>query len=49
MLDAPFERFGGLCLEPQGYVDACNQGFPLSQARPDEPYRQVSRFFIGAA
>ncbi|NRB33666.1 MAG: galactose mutarotase [Rhodobacteraceae bacterium] len=48
-LTAPFRPFGGLCLEPQGYIDAVNAGFPVAIAGPDTPYRQISSFTIGAA
>lgn len=40
-LTGDFAPFSGLCLEPQGYPDAVNCGFPVSLATPDQPYRQT--------
>ena len=39
----------GVCLEPQGYPNALNAGYPLSLATPEQPYRQVLRVRIGEA
>lgn len=47
-LGAPFEKFGGLCLEPQYYPDAINHPEWASPIHgPDDPYSQktVLRFF----
>jgi aldose 1-epimerase len=48
-LAAPFAAYGGLCLEPQGYVDGLNQsGFPISLATPELPYRQQLSLKVSA-
>jgi aldose 1-epimerase len=47
-LAAPFEKFGGLCLEPQYYPDAINHPEWVSPIHgPNDPYSQKSvlRFF----
>ena len=39
----------GVCLEPQGYPNALNAGYPQSLATPEQPYHQVLRVRIGEA
>lgn len=44
----PFVRYGGVCLECQGFPDAVNQpGFPSVIIRPGESYREMTcyRFY----
>lgn len=44
-LSAGFEPFGGVAIEPQIWPDGPNhKGFPSAILKPDETYRQVSRF-----
>jgi len=41
-LEAPFARFGGVCLEPQGFPNAVNEpGFPSVVVHPGAPYTQT--------
>jgi aldose 1-epimerase len=41
-LGAPFVRYQGLCLEPQGFPNALNTpGFPSIIATPEAPYHQL--------
>jgi aldose 1-epimerase len=43
-LEEPFDRHGGVCLEPQGYPDAMGQpAFPDPVLRPGETYRWTMR------
>ena len=47
-LGAPFVRYGGLAIEPQGFPDAINQpAFPSVLLRPGQTYRRrtVYRFY----
>ncbi|WP_238369491.1 aldose epimerase family protein [Heliomarina baculiformis] len=41
-------RERGMCLEPHGYPNAMNAGFPLSLAAPGQPYRQRTRIRIAS-
>ncbi len=47
---ARYGRFGGLCLEAQGFPDSPNRpGFPSILCSPDAPYRQRLRLALDAA